>query len=79
MTAMPGNAQYDYAINNMLQTSSQNVSDMKFGAMIQTQATLAVAYEQRTANLIAFIKVIDDTDRATMIEIKERLGLVATK
>lgn len=47
------------------------------GALIH--ATLALAYEQRTANLIAYIETVDDTDRETMIEIRERLELVAAK
>lgn len=81
MTAMPGNAQCDYAINNMLQTNAQNVSDMKFGAMIQTQATLALAYEQRTANLIAYVVGIDDTSAKIPVvnDIRARLGIEATK
>lgn len=38
-----------------------------------TEATLALAYEQRTANLIAYATSIDDTDTAAFAQIKERL------
>lgn len=45
----------------------------------EISATLALAYEQRTANLIAYIEIIDDTDHNTMNEIKTRLGLGENK
>ena len=40
-----------------------------------TEATLALAYEQRTANLIQYGTYIDDTDHAVFTQIKERLAL----
>lgn len=40
-----------------------------------TEATLALAYEQRTANLIAYATSIDNTDAAVFAQIKEGTGL----
>ena len=38
-------------------------------------ALMALAFEQRTANLIAYVKHIDDTDPAVLGQIFPRLGL----
>ena len=47
----------------------------------QAEATLALAYEQRTANLIAFLSApdrdMDEATRALNLQIIERLGLPA--
>lgn len=42
-----------------------------------TQATLALAYEQRTANLIAYVAQIDDTSASIPVvnEIRTRLQI----
>lgn len=41
----------------------------------QAEATLALAYEQRTAILFAYAATTGEGDDATHMEIKERLGL----
>lgn len=81
MSQLPGNPQYDNVIDNIVKNGTNNVSDQKFCAMIQTQATLALAYEQRTANLIAYVAGIDDTSATIPVvnEIRARLGIEATK
>lgn len=38
-------------------------------------ATLALAYEQRTANLVRYVRHIDDTDYELQSMIAHRLGL----
>jgi hypothetical protein len=44
--------------------------------LAQTQATMAVAYEQRTANLLSFLTVYGGRDRQHVVdEVKARLGL----
>lgn len=47
----------------------------------QHLATLALAYEQRTANLIEYVTKIDDTRASLPVidEIKARLGLGASE
>lgn len=41
-----------------------------------TEATLALAYEQRTANLISYVTTIDDSSPAPLLDaIASRLGL----
>lgn len=46
-------------------------------ALAQTEATLALAYEQRTANLIAYVAQIDDTSASIPVvnEISTRLQI----
>lgn len=46
-------------------------------SIVQTEALLAIAYEQRTANLIRFIEIIDDqTDlKHRIAALEQRLGL----
>ncbi|OIH81941.1 hypothetical protein BLJ79_21515 [Arthrobacter sp. UCD-GKA] len=48
---------------------------------IEALATLALAYEQRTANLIAYVVGIDDTSATIPVvnEIRARLGLGTAK
>lgn len=48
------NPSYSDAVNNMRQTNTQNISDVKFSGILQAQAILADAYERRTASLIAY-------------------------
>lgn len=55
--------------------AASNVNDGRLLIAAQAFATLALAYEQRTANLIAYATTIDDTDAAVFAQIKERLGL----
>ena len=44
-------------------------------AQAQAQATLALAYEQRTAILFAYAATTGQTDAAVHAEVTERLGL----
>lgn len=41
----------------------------------QVEATLALAYEQHTALLMAYASAIDNTNADVLAQIKERLGL----
>ncbi len=52
----------------------------KEGGSVEATATLALAYEQRTANLIAYAKVADDetADLLWVDHITPRLGLDET-
>lgn len=51
------------------------------GQHAEVAVALALAYEQRTANLIAYVVGIDDTSAAIPVvnEIRARLGIGATK
>lgn len=74
MTELPGNPHFE-AICDEIECGER----LTTAESVALEANLAIAFELRTANLIAYIEVIDDTDRGTMLEIKERLGLVAAK
>lgn len=64
-THLPGNPYWDELMTEIGLSDDQQ----------QISATLATAYEQRTANLIAYSVHIDDTDRAVIDQIIDRLGL----
>ena len=52
---------------------------MHAAALAQAEATLALAYEQRTANLLEYAINVDDKHLALYAEIESRLGLGDTK
>lgn len=68
---MPGNPHYRNLVNGY------STEDDIEQSIVQTEALLAIAYEQRTANLIRFIEVIDDqTDlKHRIAALEQRLGL----
>lgn len=84
MTDMQGNPHYRFAMDQI-----DCVEDMTSQEQIQADATLALAFEQRTANLIALYSM-NETNAQGMVDgadvtsenwvdvtkqIKERLGL----
>ncbi|MBB5748579.1 hypothetical protein [Micrococcus sp. TA1] len=71
---MPGNPYTDlaYYAAELVPSNREPADD---AATAQAYATLALAHEQRTANLIAYSKHIDDTDRDVIDQIVARLGL----
>ena len=68
----------DEEITGVMYAAEEGITDetMQFSALNRiAEATLALAYEQRTANLIQYGTYIDDTDQAVFTQIKERLAL----
>lgn len=54
MSTMPGNPHYEVAAKASIFIDNKlKASDQEFVAHSQVEATLALAYEQRTANMIA--------------------------
>ena len=72
MTAMPGNPHA-----RMLLNSGYTTEAPEYAATCQVEATLALAFEQRTQALIAYAQVADDetADRLWVDHITPRLGL----
>lgn len=68
---MPGNPHYRNLANGY------STEDDIEQSIVQTEALLAIAYEQKTANLIRFIEIIDDqTDlKHRIAALEQRLGL----
>lgn len=81
MSALPGNEYAPTAGDFTAEACQIQAWEVAERAVIaanaQTMATLALAHEQRTANLIAYVDKIDDTSAAIPVvnEIKSRLGL----
>ncbi|GAA5229220.1 hypothetical protein [Arthrobacter cryoconiti] len=82
MNGMKDSQCYETAVNRreliidaFMQGGVNNVPNTL--ALAQLEATLALAYEQRTANLIDYVDKIDDTSAAIPVvtEIKNRLGV----
>lgn len=73
---MNGNEYFDRAefASELVPSNREPLWDATVAGAI---ATLALAYEQRTANLIAYVDKIDDTSAAIPVvnEIKSRLGI----
>lgn len=93
MSNLPGNPWTDYAVHNMqMAGTANNNGDYTRSQMLSheasTNATLALAYEQRTANLIALATAVDtngvyfldpDLVHIAQGQLRERLGLGDTK
>lgn len=70
MANLPGNPHYAEAVTQM-----DVVEDMTIQEVIQAEATLAVAFEQRTANLISLAQLgILPVTADDLAEITGRLG-----
>lgn len=84
MSPLPGNPHYDACIEvveRLAQSRTETEKILRSAEGLQVTATLAVAFEQRTANLIAYVVGIDDTSATIPVvnEIRARLGIEATK
>lgn len=81
MSNLPGNPHAENVELVLLQTvlSSDDSGTQTIESLLMdnANATLALAYEQRTANLIAYVEKIDDQTlvRELCAEIAHRLGL----
>lgn len=80
MTTMNGNPHYDLATLRLVETPSPkrgSETQIHFASDALTQATLALAFEQRTANLVALYTGTEywGEDPRLEADIKSRLGL----
>ncbi|MGP5263688.1 hypothetical protein [Glutamicibacter arilaitensis] len=80
MSNLPGNP-FAVMANDALGCTPINAEDqLNLNTYATSNATLALAYEQRTANLIAFLSHADsDQYEAIWREMNERLGLGENK
>ena len=80
MSHLPGNPHYESSYGTLVRIEGKTMTFPESENVLrgaQVTATLAIAYEQRTANLIAYVDKIDDTSAAIPVvnEIKTSLGL----
>ena len=76
---LPGNDHYGYANADLMEAyeSDPGPTSEAHTTAANVQAALALAYEQRTANLLKFAEVLAHSklNKATTDDLRERLGL----